>query len=114
MLCHGNWGCKEGTRGVSVTGCASGQEQDGSLLFGGLLCIEGCISVQTSYKGYAFRISAVILTAGQPAAAFSSASSGGSGRVVGRIHTAASCLLQLILALPLLALCYPFKKALYS
>lgn len=36
------------------------------------------------------------------------------GRVVGRIHTAASCLLQLVSALPLLALCYPFKKALYS
>lgn len=36
------------------------------------------------------------------------------GRVVGRIHTAASCLLQLVSALPLLALHYPLEKALYS
>jgi len=35
------------------------------------------------------------------------------GRVVGRIHTAASCFLQLVSALPLLALRYPLKKALY-
>lgn len=36
------------------------------------------------------------------------------GRMVGRIRTAASCLLQLVSALPLLGLRYPFKKALCS
>lgn len=89
----------------------SGQEQDGHSLCGGLICSEGCVSVQTSSMGHAPRISAVILTTGQRAAAFPVEE---VGRVAGRIRTAASCLLRLVSALPLLALRCPFKKALYS
>lgn len=64
----------------SGTGCASGQEQDGCLLCGGLICAEGCIGAQSSDMGRALRISAVILATGQRAAAFPSAPCGGSGK----------------------------------
>lgn len=46
----------------------------------GLVCAEGCISEQTSYMGHALRISAVILTTAQHAAAFPSSPCGGSGK----------------------------------
>lgn len=48
--------------------------------YGGLVCAEGFISERTSYMGHALRISAVILTTGQHAAAFPSTPCGGSGK----------------------------------
>lgn len=101
----------KGKTGVSGTGCASGEEQDG-YLWRPCLC-RGLYQCTDQLHG-ALRISAVILTTGQHAAAFSYAPCGGSGK--DGWQDPHSCLMPppVCLCTPSVALCCPLKKYLCS